>query len=249
MDINDIVKNRLLNEKRFFLNKSNSKWISIGILPGYEPINGSGFVVEARIDGNGTNFFSLGQPAESGFGTLAQLLRTAVSGIPSPSSTSTGITINQFVMNNTPCFKITQRNTNQSICLGYTSVQALFEMEESIKKYLRIVDSKAAENAFLVYLDDQESEELDVELETNFLEFVQLCAQVKMNNDGALIIPEETEEDAEGEEDEEVEEAEEAIEEPEEPKPKTNAAKRNSAPKRPRLGPKRPKNAPKKLAE
>lgn len=179
VDINQVVKHRLLAEKRFFLNKSNTKWISIGILPGYEKLNGTGFVPEVRIGGDGGKMLSLGQPALVGLNSLISILRS------SSNEQSTGIVINQFVMGNSICYKL-MRN-DQSVCIGYQSIEGLLEMEEFLKAYLNNLKVKEIEEYFLSFLEDEgdktgeivQSGENGIDLHTNFADFVQLCLEIK----------------------------------------------------------------------
>lgn len=50
----ELVKNRLLNEHRFFANNSNSKWLSLGIVPATKILNDEarGFYMEAFLCGD-----------------------------------------------------------------------------------------------------------------------------------------------------------------------------------------------------
>lgn len=184
MDINGFLKNRVLCEKRFFLNKSNTKWLSIGILPGYEPLIGTGFQLEIRIAGEGKHV-SLGQPACDGLDSLLGIFRAITAGMPSPINQSTGITVNQFMMGNNICFNIC-RGVN-TVCIGEQSIYGLLEMECFIKPYIKALPVKQVEDSFKLFLDGKEEINKimergtpgDIDVHVNFADFVQVCLEMK----------------------------------------------------------------------
>lgn len=57
-----LIKNRILCERRFFINNSNSKWISIGISPSTPLLDeaSSGFIVDVYLGGEKGAPISLG---------------------------------------------------------------------------------------------------------------------------------------------------------------------------------------------
>lgn len=55
-----MTKNRLLGEKRVYLNNSNSKWISIGTAVPVNPLNDDTFHLEILLSGNDNKHLSLG---------------------------------------------------------------------------------------------------------------------------------------------------------------------------------------------
>lgn len=55
-----MTKNRLLGERRVYLNNSNSKWISIGTAVPANPLNDDTFHLEILLSGNDNKHLSLG---------------------------------------------------------------------------------------------------------------------------------------------------------------------------------------------
>lgn len=70
-----LAKGRVLNEKRFFLNNSNSKWLLIGVVPATKILNdeASGFYLETFLCGNNCAPLTLGGIA--GLYTLMDTVR------------------------------------------------------------------------------------------------------------------------------------------------------------------------------
>lgn len=72
-----LCKNRILSEKRIYCNNSNSKYLSIGIVPASKILNENacGFYVEAYIGGEKTSPLPLGSIAglASLFSTIKQI--------------------------------------------------------------------------------------------------------------------------------------------------------------------------------
>ena len=185
MDIASIVKNRILGEKRFYLNKSNTKWLSIGIVPGFEALNGSGFVAEARIVADNGKFVSLGVPAKAGLESLMAIFKNILTPNSKPLlKNSTGIIVKKFAMNNGMAYNVFRGD--QTICIGHASIEGLVENESFISAYLKNMKIKTIENSFQAFLIDQDIDkvietgnDLEIDLHTNFSEFVQLCIELK----------------------------------------------------------------------
>lgn len=74
--LNAITRNRILLEKRYFLNNSNTKWVSVGVKPDSKllSVDSRGFYVEVLICGVKMSPMSLG--GHDGFLNLCQSLRT-----------------------------------------------------------------------------------------------------------------------------------------------------------------------------
>lgn len=53
LTFDSLTKNRMLMEKRYFLNNSNTKWVSVGIKPASKMLSTTacGFYVNVSIDG------------------------------------------------------------------------------------------------------------------------------------------------------------------------------------------------------
>lgn len=68
-----VLKNRLMMERRFYLNKSNSKWVTVGLKPAFNAFDGrEKFTAELIIGGNDSvNFPVYGL---SGFRTILHIL-------------------------------------------------------------------------------------------------------------------------------------------------------------------------------
>lgn len=72
-----LIKKRILCEKRFYCNNSNSKWISVGIVPATKLLDESavGFYLEVSLGGESCEAMPLGgaEGAASLFSTIRQI--------------------------------------------------------------------------------------------------------------------------------------------------------------------------------
>lgn len=184
-----LTKNRLLSEKRFFLNKSNTKWLSIGILPGHMDLNGRGFAVDIRISGDNGKFLSLGQPAAAGLESMISICQNIIMpGNTSEMENSTGLMVNAFPLNNGMCYNI-MRN-DEAICIGHSSIEGLVQMHEFLKSYVAKTKVEEVEEAFLEFLKHKDVDKMlenatqaDIDLHINFADFVQVC--MELNSDSS----------------------------------------------------------------
>ena len=189
-----LLKNRMLNEERFFLNKSNTKWISVGILPGYHSLNGQKFSVEIKIGGD-TGSVSLN---ENGLKSVISMLKSIsyfakFSTSDEPFEMERGILISEFQMGASPCYKIINQLKNTSVCIGMKSVEELLEMEELLWVYIKTIDVKAAEKKFLDIIDFiavdgmaafyqkcmENPDPFEMKMLINFNDFVVTCMELK----------------------------------------------------------------------
>lgn len=185
MEIECLTKNRLLSEKRFFLNKSNTKWIAVGIKPGHLDLNGCGFAVDIRIAGDNGKFISLGNPAVAGLENLISICRNIINpGSGGEIENSMGLLVNAFPMNNAMCYNFSRND--ESICVGHSSIEGLIEMHHFLMAYLKKINVDAVEKAFLDYLSTKDVEQMlekateaDIELHINFADFVMVCSELK----------------------------------------------------------------------
>lgn len=191
-----LLKNRVLNEQRYFLNKSNSKWLSIGIAPGYIELNNTKFSVEIKLGGE-TGSVSL---STNGLKTVLALFKGisyfAKFGAPNNVEFERGILMSEFQMGGSPCYKIINQLTNTSVCMGLKSVEELLEMEDVIWAIINNLNVSAVEEKFLAILDEmaENSENffkratenpghLDGQLLINFYDFIMTCMEVKKERD------------------------------------------------------------------
>lgn len=198
-----LLKNRVLNEVRFFLNKSNSKWISVGIVPGYHDLNNTGFSVEIKIGGEtgsvpltvnglksvislfkGISYFSKFGPASSDI-VLER-----------------GILLTEFQMGGSPCYKVINQSTNASVCIGLKSVEELLENEEILWGMINNIDVKAVETEFLAILEKMSKNwddffkkaakkpgHLEGQLLLNFSDFIMTCIELRRDRLGITGVP------------------------------------------------------------
>lgn len=184
-----------MNEERFFLNKSNTKWLSVGIQPGYEALNGQKFTTEVKICGD-TGSVSLGI---NGLRTVFSLFKKLPyfekygSNIDN-TEPEKGIMISEFALGGSPCYKVINQATNATICIGLKSVEELMEMEVLLTGYIDQIDVSVAESKFLAMIESasknwskfynrmlKEPTAIETALFTNFFDFFQACVEIKKN--------------------------------------------------------------------
>lgn len=70
-----LTRNRVLGEHRFFCNNSNTKWVSVGIVPATKILNDEapGFYFEAFVGGDKSGMMALG--GISGLNALFSVIR------------------------------------------------------------------------------------------------------------------------------------------------------------------------------
>lgn len=189
-----LLKNRILNEERFFLNKSNTKWISIGILPGYQPLNGQKFSVEIKIGGDNGDV-SLN---ENGLKSVISMFKSIsyfakFSASDEAFEMERGILLSEFQMGASPCYKIINQLKNTSVCIGMKSVEELLEMEEVLWAYIKTIDVKGTEQKFLSIIDFiavdgmgafyqkciKNPDPFEMKMLINFNDFVVTCMELK----------------------------------------------------------------------
>lgn len=191
-----LLKNRVINEERFFLNKSNSKWVSVGVLPGYGPLNGQSFTIEIKISGD-TGGVSLNV---NGLKSILKMLKSIsyFSKYPIIEDTAEmerGILISEIQIGSSPCYKIINQVKNTSVCIGMNSVEDLMEMEEALWAYINSVDIKCIENEFLCMVERavsdsdalyknvlEKNRRVEYQLMLNFHDFVTTCVEIAKEN-------------------------------------------------------------------
>lgn len=194
-----LLKNRLLNEETFFLNKSNSKWITIGIVPAYPDLNGKNFSIGIKIGGDNGSL-SLN---ENGLNTVLNLFKSIKYfekyGSPASIEYERGILISSFPMKGAPCYKIMNQLDNSSICLAMSGVEELMEMEEYLFEIIERIDVAGIEREFENILDkiildwndfheNDKSGRLQSQLLINFNDFLMTCVEIRkeaMEREGA----------------------------------------------------------------
>lgn len=185
-----LLKNRLLNEETFFLNKSNSKWITIGIVPSYHGLNEQKFSIGIKIGGeNGSVSLT-----ENGLSTVMNLFKSIKYfekyGSPASIEYERGILISSFQMKGTPCYKIVNQLDNSSICLAISGVEELMEMEEYLFEIIERIDVVGIEIEFENILDkiimdwddfyeNDKSGKLQSQLLINFNDFLMTCVEIR----------------------------------------------------------------------
>lgn len=191
-----LLKNRVLNEQRYYLNKSNSKWLSIGIAPGYTELNNKQFSVEIKLGGE-VGSVSL---TTNGLKTVLALFKGisyfAKFGPADNVEFERGILMNEFQMGGSPCYKIINQLTNTSVCMGLKSVEELLEMEEMVWGIINNLNVTAVEEQFLAILDEmaenpdkflktvtEKPGQLEGQLLINFHDFIMTCMELKKERD------------------------------------------------------------------
>lgn len=198
-----LLKNRVLNEQRYYLNKSNSKWLSVGIAPGYIELNNKQFSVEIKLGGD-TGSVSL---TTNGLKTVLALFKGisyfAKFGPPDNVEFERGILMNEFQMGGSPCYKIMNQLTNTSVCMGLKSVEELLEMEEVVWGIINNLNVTAVEEKFLAVLNEmaentenffkkvtEKPSHLEGQLLINFYDFIMACMELKKERDSlSLAVP------------------------------------------------------------
>lgn len=195
--MNIILKNRLLCEHRFFLNKSNTKWLSTGIVPGYAHLNGKNFEIGFRIGDDGSVVpFAMDELKSllKIFKSIGYFTKYATNA--EEFELTKGILISEFQMGGSPCYKIVKQKENKSISIGMNSVEELLQMENIIFAYAEKINVKSAEQKFFTALEiitaenfelflNEVVEEPDIvkmDLLLNFNEFVIMCGELKKAN-------------------------------------------------------------------
>jgi hypothetical protein len=191
--MDSLLKKRLLNEQRYFLNKTNSKWISIGIVPGYQELNNTNFKTAITIAGE-SGGVSLNV---NGLKTVIHLFKSIsyFSRFGPPSNDiemERGVLMSEFQMGGTPCYKILNQATNTTVCMGLTSVEELLEMEQVLFGIINDIDVQSVEAEFLMILDKmsknwdefykksmKKTSKLAGQLLLNFYDFVMVCVELR----------------------------------------------------------------------
>lgn len=191
IDMQSLIKNRLLGETRFFLNKSNTKWLSIGVLPGYIHLNGEHFSVVLKLCGD-TGGITLSLNA---FKSIMKMFKSmpyfTKYGTSSDDTIAleTGILISEFQLGGSPCYKVINQKENGSVCLGLKTVEELIELSEIVFSYVEKIDVMNFEEKFNTCL---EKEDIDlnkinditiIDLLVNFHEFVSVCVELKKSHE------------------------------------------------------------------
>lgn len=199
------MKNRSFCEKRVYLNKSNTKWLSIGIKPTYHLLDTEGFTTEVRLSGTTSSPISLGDL--NGLLSLYKVIRT----IPYFVSYAKGVNadenqandkqmpigIHQEAMNGTPIFRIYNGTMQNSICMGIKSIETLFEFEQiiiratesmkpkEIEKKIQCINEAATDFDSYMAKNEKEFNDMAFELNTNFSDLLDICIQLYKANQSA----------------------------------------------------------------
>lgn len=187
-----LLKKRLLNEQRYFLNKTNSKWISVGVKPGYRDLNNTEFRTEITIAGESGGVSLTVNGLKSVINLFKGITYFSRFGPPNNIELERGVLMSEFQMGGTPCYKILNQATNTSVCIGLTSVEELLEMEQLLFSIINEIDTKALETEFLMILDRmsknwndfykkslKKTSKLAGQLLLNFYDFVMVCVELK----------------------------------------------------------------------
>lgn len=148
------IKNRLLMEKRFHLNKSNTKWISVGFIPGFPHLDGrekmtmdivfygdkNTSVACGGIDGFKSIFFSF-------FSQLFLILLGCIQLIVFLLTLRPSLDIRsqQLSFGSGPIFKNMNHFTQKSICMGIKSVEELLRISRYILLWSEYAQTKVSE--------------------------------------------------------------------------------------------------------
>lgn len=145
------MKKRLLLEKRYYLNDSNCKFISVGIIPASRLLSNeaSGFYVDVRIASSGYSTpFILG--SLDGFLTCFQIIRTfdefkthSPNSVGNYDEIDTEVPLNIFKkkLQGGSFLYIIANGYNQSITLGSVTVQDILKYESLIAGAIRKLSS------------------------------------------------------------------------------------------------------------
>lgn len=195
MSLDTITKGRLLMEKRYFLNNSNSKFISIGIKPATKLLENSGFYVETGIGGDKMKFMSLG--GLDGFLNLCKSLRTFeelkftyphCAGNYKEMENSYPLNISKKMWGGSVCFSI-DNIVGEHCIIAQNSCSEMLKMERlivaAIKKFTALVvgvekkfndTAKTASDFSAIMADAEKSGDLlTIEIITNFNALLTIC--------------------------------------------------------------------------
>lgn len=190
IDMQSLIKNRLLGETRFFLNKSNTKWISIGVLPGYIHLNGQNFSVVLKLSGD-TGGITLNL---NGFKSIIKMFKSMAyfskyGNSDDDTVLETGILISEFSLGGSPCYKVMNQKENGSVCLGLKTVEELIELSGIVLSYVEKMDIASLEEKFITCLENEDidmNEITDItiiDLLLNFHDFVTCCVELKKSHE------------------------------------------------------------------